>query len=73
MDTLGRKRKVLVVEASKEGKKLGNTRALDAIVWELAAQHMDFACEDWLTVIEKVVPAKTVELNKEAFLVGYHM
>ena len=41
------------------------------IVLGIAAQHMDFSKEDWLKVIEKTVPSKTVEINKKAFLLGY--
>jgi len=32
---------------------------------------MDFSKEDWLTVIEKTVPAKTIEINKKAFELGF--
>jgi hypothetical protein len=34
---------------------------------------MDFKKEDWLAVIEKTVPAKTVEINKKAFEAGFEM
>jgi indolepyruvate ferredoxin oxidoreductase beta subunit len=54
-----------------EAKKLGNSRVFNVIVLGMAAQHMDFSKEDWLAVIEKTVPAKTVEINKKAFAVGY--
>ena len=39
----------------------------------VAAQHMDFSKEDWLEVIEKTVPPKTIEINKKAFEIGYNM
>ena len=32
---------------------------------------MDFKKEDWLKVIEETVPPKTVEINKQAFILGY--
>ncbi|MBO6065597.1 MAG: 2-oxoacid:acceptor oxidoreductase family protein, partial [Lachnospiraceae bacterium] len=47
--------------------------AFNTIVLGMAAKHMDFSKEDWLKVIENTVPPKTVELNKQAFLVGYEM
>jgi indolepyruvate ferredoxin oxidoreductase beta subunit len=34
---------------------------------------MDFSKEDWLKVIENTVPAKTVDINKKAFEVGYNL
>jgi indolepyruvate ferredoxin oxidoreductase beta subunit len=37
----------------------------------MAARHMDFSKEAWLKVIEETVPAKTIDMNKNAFLLGY--
>ena len=54
-----------------EAKKLGNSRVFNIIVLGVAAQHMDYSKEDWLEVIEKTVPPKTVDINKKAFEVGY--
>lgn len=62
---------VYAVEAEKKAMELGNSRAFNVIVLGAAAKHMDFAKEQWLEVIEKTVPPKTVELNKKAFLLGY--
>jgi indolepyruvate ferredoxin oxidoreductase beta subunit len=64
---------VLRIDALSEARKLGNTKAFNTIVLGMAAKHMDFSKEDWLKVIENTVPPKTVELNKQAFLVGYEM
>ena len=41
------------------------------IVLGLAAKHMNFTKQQWLDVIAKTVPPKTVEINQKAFLVGY--
>ena len=43
------------------------------IVLGIAAQHMDFSKEQWYQVIENTVPPKTIEINKQAFEVGYHL
>ena len=59
------------VNAMDEALKLGNSKVFNIIVLGVAAKHMDFSKEDWLSVIEKTVPAKTVEINKKAFLLGY--
>ena len=56
---------------TEEAKKLGNPRVFNMIVLGIAAQHMDFTKEQWYDVIEHTVPPKTVELNKQAFDVGY--
>ena len=64
--------RVYKIDAMSEAKKLGNSRVFNVIVLGMAAQHMDFSKEDWLTVIEKTVPAKTVDINKKAFEVGYN-
>lgn len=65
--------RVYKVDAMEEAKKIGNSRVFNVIVLGIAAQHMDFSKEDWLTVIEKTVPAKTVEMNKKAFEIGYNL
>lgn len=73
IESLKAKHKVYTVDAMEEAKKLGNTKTFNVIVLGIAAQHMDFTQEAWLSVIERTVPPKTVELNKKAFLIGYNM
>lgn len=71
IEDLRKKYKVYAVDAMEEAKKLGNAKVFNIIVLGVAAQHMDYAKEDWLEVIEKTVPPKTVAMNKQAFEVGY--
>ncbi|MBE5967117.1 MAG: indolepyruvate oxidoreductase subunit beta [Lachnospiraceae bacterium] len=71
IEELEKNYRVYKIDAMSEAKKLGNSRVFNVIVLGMAAQHMDFSKEDWLAVIEKTVPAKTVEINKKAFAVGY--
>ena len=73
LEELSQKYKVYSVDAMAEAKKLGNARVFNIIVLGIAAQHMDYSKETWLTVIEKTVPPKTVEINKKAFEVGYSL
>ena len=73
IEDLSKKYQVYTIDAMEEAKKLGNTKTFNVIVLGIAAQHMDFSEDAWLRVIEKTVPAKTIELNKKAFLTGYHM
>lgn len=62
---------VYKINAMDEAIKLGNSKVFNIIVLGMAAKHMDFSKEDWLKVIEKTVPPKTVEINKKAFLLGF--
>ena len=73
LEDLEKTHRVYRVDAIDEAKKIGNSRVFNVIVLGIAAQHMNFTKEDWLTVIEKTVPAKTVEINKKAFEAGYAM
>lgn len=73
LEDLEKSHHLFKVDAMAEAKKLGNSRVFNIIVLGIAAQHMNFTKEDWLTVIENTVPAKTVEINKKAFEVGYNL
>lgn len=71
IESLKEQRRTIVVEAAAEAKKLGAQKAFNIIVLGAAAKHMGFEKEDWLRVIETTVPPKTVEVNKQAFEIGY--
>ena len=71
IETLKEKRRAIVVVATAEAKKLGAPKAFNIIVLGAAAKHMGFEKEDWLRVIETTVPPKTIEVNKQAFEIGY--
>ncbi len=71
IEKLSREHKVYTINAMEEALKLGNAKAFNVIVLGMAAKHMEFTKEDWLRIIEKTVPPKTVEINRQAFLTGY--
>ena len=71
VEELEKEYSVLKINAMDEALKLGNSKVFNIIVLGMAAKHMDFSKEDWLKVIEKTVPPKTVDMNKKAFLLGY--
>lgn len=71
IEHLAEEHQVYTVDATEEAKKLGNSRVFNMIVLGIAAQHMDFAKETWYDVIERTVPPQTIEINKQAFDVGY--
>lgn len=62
---------VFKMDAMEEAKKLGNAKVFNIIILGMAARHMDFSKEAWLSAIEKTVPPKTVKINRTAFLKGY--
>lgn len=71
IEDLEKKYTVYKINAMEEAKRLGNSRVFNVIVLGMAAKHMNFSKEDWLSVIEKTVPPKTADINKKAFLLGY--
>lgn len=73
IENLSKEHKVYTVNATEESRKLGNPRVFNLIVLGIAAQHMDFTKEQWYDVIERTVPPKTIEINKQAFETGYNM
>lgn len=73
IEDLQKEHRVLRVDAMAEAKKLGNPKVFNIIVLGIAASHMDFTKDDWLSVIENTVPPKTIDINKKAFLIGYEM
>ena len=73
IDTLKENYKVYTVNATEEAKKLGNSRVFNLIVLGIAAQHMEFSLDEWYDVIEKTVPPKTIDINRQAFDVGYQL
>ena len=66
IENLSKKVKVLSLDAMAEAKKLGNSRVFNTIIVGVAAKHMDFDKEEWIKVIEKTVPAKTVDMKPQA-------
>ena len=71
IEDLSRTYKVYSINGMEEAIRLGNAKAFNTVVLGMAARHMDFAIEDWLKIIEKTVPGKTVEINQKAFLLWY--
>jgi indolepyruvate ferredoxin oxidoreductase beta subunit len=63
---------VLSIDGMAIAKELGNSKVLNSVVLGFAAKHVGFDEESWLEVIEKTVPAKTIDINKEAFKKGYN-
>ena len=71
IETLKEKHTVYTIDGGKIAKELGNSKVLNSVVLGLAAKYIGFSKEEWLSVIEKTVPPKTIEINEKAFLSGY--
>ena len=72
IENLEKEYSVYSVNAMDEALKLGNSKVFNIIVLGVAAKHMDFTQQQWHNVIKNTVPPKTVEININAFEVGYN-
>ncbi len=72
IEDLSKKYKVISLDAKAEALKLGNARVFNTIIVGVAAQAMDFSCEEWVEVVKTTVPPKTIDINVEAFKAGFN-
>ena len=72
IENLSVRHRIASVNATVLATQMGAPRAFNIVVLGLAARCLDFSYDDWLSVIEEVVPPKTVEMNKKAFEAGYN-
>lgn len=63
--------KTISLDALEIAKKLGNIRVVNVVLLGAMAKQMDIAKEDWLSALEATVPARFLELNRQAFQAGY--
>ena len=71
LEELQKQYTVYAINGDKIAGELGNSKVLNSVVLGLAAQHMEFSKEQWLSVLSSTVPPKTVAINTEAFEAGY--
>ena len=48
----------------------GSAKAVNIVLMGHLSRYFDFTEEEWMTAIEQSVPAKFLELNKKAFMLG---
>ncbi len=63
--------KKLSINAVAEAEKLGNTKIANTILIGALAGKLDILKEIWISVIEELVPEKTIEKNLKAFEIGF--
>ena len=73
IEKLSKKYRVVSVDAMDEAIKMGNSRVFNVIILGIAAMNMDFPKEQWIEVIKKTVPPKTIDINVAAFEKGYEL
>ena len=73
IEKLSKKYRVVSVDAMDEAIKMGNSRVFNVIILGIAAKNMDFPKEQWIEVIKKTVPPKTIDINAAAFEKGYEL
>ena len=57
-------------DALKLAEEAGSSKAVNIVLMGHLSRNFDFTLEEWMTAIEQSVPAKFLELNKKAFLLG---
>ena len=72
IETMSARYETVSANASEFAAQMGEPRAFNIIVLGLAARRLDFSYGDWISVIETVVPPKTVAINVKAFEAGYN-
>ena len=71
LENLEKTHTIHTIDGGKIALELGNSKVLNSVVLGLAAKHIGFSKDEWLNVIKKTVPQKTIEINEKAFLAGY--
>ena len=62
--------KVDAFDALSVANEAGSSRAVNIALMGRLSKYFDFSQEEWMQAIEASVPAKALELNKKAFLLG---
>lgn len=71
IENLKTEHKIYAFDGKKAAENLNNSKVLNIVILGFAAKYIGFSETEWLSVIEKTVPPKTIEINKKAFLTGY--
>ena len=72
IENLSARYKTVSADAASFAARMGAPKAFNVVILGMVARYLDFSYDDWLSVIEAVVPPKTVEMNKKAFEAGYN-
>ena len=73
IESLSKEHTLYQLDAGKVARELGNSKVLNTVVLGLAAKHIGFEKNEWVSVLQATVPPKTVEINTVAFNRGYEL
>ena len=71
LDELKKEHTVYTIDGQAIALELGNSKVLNSVVLGYAASAIGFDKDTWLDVVSATVPAKTIDINKKAFICGY--
>ena len=71
IEKLKSEHEVFAFDGQKITSALRNPKVLNIAILGYSATKIGFILEDWLLAVESSVPNKTIEVNKEAFTLGY--
>ncbi len=57
-------------DALKLAEEAGSAKAVNIVLMGHLSRNFDFTLDEWMQAIESSVPAKFLELNKKAFILG---
>ncbi len=57
-------------DALQLAERAGSSKAVNIVLMGHLSKHFDFTLEEWMEAIRQSVPAKFLELNEKAFLLG---
>ncbi len=72
VDELSNKVDVVSVDALELSLSLGSQKAVNVVLIGVLAKSMDIDKQTWLDVIKSTVPPKFLDLNLQAFELGYN-
>lgn len=58
------------IDALTLAQQAGSSKAVNIVLMGHLSLSFDFSLDEWMDAIEKSVPAKFLELNKKAFMLG---
>ncbi len=61
---------ITAIDALSPAIEAGTSRAVNVVLMGLLSNMMDFGDDVWMDALEKCVPAKVIDLNKKAFMLG---
>lgn len=72
IEDLKSKYKVIEINAFEEAKNLGKKQVANVMLLGILAQHLDIKVDTWKQVVKNNVPKKAIDLNMQAFDLGYN-